>query len=610
MATMFRRFISYCIRLCAGYYIIGLFVCTGISAEPVFKLKGFEYERLVNLPSGSVNVTDNTFIHSEVLGNRILLFYKSDGKLKMSILNTAKKDLKPTQNRVIGEVDRYTNPVIRRDGDKIYILLYIGNEYRLFQLNNPDLKPVKLFSVSSRIGFNYDLHVFKDFYLISLPHIENGKHNCKFMYVSRNGKQPEQPTILFPPIEEETKGRFFPIVNREGNEYSIYFLSRQYASGNKAIHDNLSTIRIRDIFSLHDATVSTMLPKGFSDHPLVYIEYNNKIYFFTPRKRQSIYNLKMIDMQTKLEYHLSPRYAHAYGVDILQKNNMLDLFYIQQVQSNCQLVYRKLDLNKINNVGYMDSDRNSVVTSDSFIIRSYDLCRLKKDTYVFFLPEGKNKIYFSKTDRSTPKIRVNTVYKVNEDRSKVYPQLYWEEPDDPSGIAGYAYAINKLAKYNPETVNLSADERYVPTKHISTGNYVFHIRAIDNFFNVGPTVHVPFEIKPYTSEKRAITVPVAVAVVETNEEIETYDSAPYEVYQNYMNIAREKYNEGNMLYARKYLNLATVILPNRLETFILLQAISKRENKFFNRYRIQIILFFIFIIWMIIWLAVYILAKV
>ena len=158
----------------------------------------------------------------------------------------------------------------------------------------------------------------------------------------------------------------------------------------------------------------------------------------------------------------------------------------------------------------------------------------------------------------------------------MYYDFYWKAPDDPSGIAGYAYVIDTNAATTPATVNLSAGERFVSTKLLNKGSYFLHIRAIDTLYNVSPVTHLPFHIKPVALVRKKIVKRKGAGKISEKISRMVYNTRSFDAFYDYLRKAENKIEANDYIYARKYLNLASVIKPNRMETFLLLQTIQKQ----------------------------------
>jgi hypothetical protein len=69
----------------------------------------------------------------------------------------------------------------------------------------------------------------------------------------------------------------------------------------------------------------------------------------------------------------------------------------------------------------------------------------------------------------------------------------WAEPMDPSGVAGYSWALDAEEDTVPPEKVVSA-ERRAEFDDLQPGTHVFHLRACDGAGNWSEPVHVPFEL--------------------------------------------------------------------------------------------------------------------
>ncbi|MCD6318663.1 carboxypeptidase regulatory-like domain-containing protein, partial [Candidatus Aerophobetes bacterium] len=73
------------------------------------------------------------------------------------------------------------------------------------------------------------------------------------------------------------------------------------------------------------------------------------------------------------------------------------------------------------------------------------------------------------------------------------PVFTWTEPQDPSGIAGYSYSLNKTPTSTPNTT-VDTTARTISYTNIQDGSWYFHVRAEDSAGNWGPANHYTVRI--------------------------------------------------------------------------------------------------------------------
>lgn len=70
-------------------------------------------------------------------------------------------------------------------------------------------------------------------------------------------------------------------------------------------------------------------------------------------------------------------------------------------------------------------------------------------------------------------------------------EIEWKEPDDISGIAGYATILNDQKYFDPTVQNIDAGATSTNVPFLRDGISYFHIRAIDKAGNYSRTIHYP-----------------------------------------------------------------------------------------------------------------------
>jgi len=83
------------------------------------------------------------------------------------------------------------------------------------------------------------------------------------------------------------------------------------------------------------------------------------------------------------------------------------------------------------------------------------------------------------------------------DQNKWYlnndPVFTWTEPEDPSGIAGYSYVLDREPSTLPDTT-IDTTERTKSYEDLPDGTWYFHVRAVDGAGNWGPAGHYRINI--------------------------------------------------------------------------------------------------------------------
>ena len=556
----------------------------------VFSLNGWEYARPLKLPA--LSVQREPFIHAWARRDRIHLLYTHRGKL-MSAVYRGKDVSAP---REVVPVAPYTVPVIKEKDGELYLMVYDGTQFRVLRYSR-EAETKSLISLKHDNPFNYDLFVTDNQLILALPRMVRGekskrrrdmKHLIELRLYNRQGEPAHPKPIPFPEPAANERGMFFPRLMRRQGLYRIFYVVRRQIK--RRLVDSIYYLQTPDLRRLPSLTPNRdKIPNAISDHPPRYIHRRGKTYILLTRKVNARYNLKILRLGTMTEYSISKPYVHSYKPEVLRTGNTVDVFFTVNNRDRYQLGHRAFQLDELADLRDSDISPMTIVTAKNRTVRTYSAARLAAVKYLFFIEQKSRQIYISQTDISVPRLRLRQTVKTDYQKAKRYIEFSWSEPDDPSGIRGYIYTINIESRSVPDGGRLERAETVLTTEYLNPGAYYLHIRAIDGRGNLGPIEHVPFFIRKVERRRRAnrgtspraIPAPSPPAVA---------DIGSYSAFHHYIEYAQVQIGRGNLVLARRALNLSALVLPDRMETYFLLQEIARRENRFWQKYRFPLLL--------------------
>ncbi len=180
----------------------------------------------------------------------------------------------------------------------------------------------------------------------------------------------------------------------------------------------------------------------------------------------------------------------------------------------------------------------------------------------------------------------------------IRPRFFWNEPDDPSGIAGYAVRVDGNPDTVPVVVNQGPGERSWDSRGLKAGEYHFHVRAVDNRGNAGPVTHVPFRVGAemfrgfLALQNRPLSrVEETLRLLEDELALSNdYRKAEYAALLGYYRNAEREMDNHDIPMAVNWVSRAVLIDPGKLETALFLTLAEKRKADFWRRYDIAIVI--------------------
>jgi hypothetical protein len=563
-----------------------------------FTLKGWEYETKLSHQGHPITADDIYFLKTAVLNGKIFLFYKNhDSLMALQFENN-----KVAAVREIQKIDKFTLPVIKANSNILSILFYLNGYYQLMMGESGQLDKMRtIYSFPYPMNYNSDLFVQNHDIVISLPVIINEKPAIKIKALEKKqGNYTSRDWDISAP-DERDKGIFFFRMFKENDKYFSYFIKRFYDSSLKQIRDSLCYFQTSDFSQIKNAKPNLLIPFGWSDHPPDILSYQGNITILISRKRDSAYLLRLLSDKNKIEYPISQEYINAYSPVYLFENGILDLFYLGNLGGKSQIYHRKIDLNRIDQIDSLSSDfSNIAATKPDNNVYALSLCKKGSESYIFYICSNDGAIYYSKTDRSVQGLQIEKELKI--ENNEEYYDFAWKIPDDPSGISGYSYIIDDKPDTLPVIVNLSAQERFVSTKHLKKeGDYFLHIKVIDGIGNSGPVEHIVFSTGKVSEKTIFARINESTSQSKINKAIEfinselslsnDYEKGSYLALLNYYKEVEKNIMEKNYSLARKNLNRCILIDPFRMETALYLQLIKKEEENPFYKYQMLLNIF-------------------
>ncbi|HMB01082.1 MAG TPA: hypothetical protein VKS21_08865 [Spirochaetota bacterium] len=570
-------------------------------------MKGWEYPAALTIKQKLISEKDNIYLSAHSIGSRVFVFFKSEGSLWAGQFSNQKLH----NIKKIAKLDMKTDPVIKKHLSRIYILTYHKEKNTIYSFDEM-MRLNEFYHVNNRYNFNYNFFPFDNIFIFSKPQIISNKYTIQLDAIIKAGKAYQRKHLAFPRIKEDEKGYFFPRIIKKNNMYKFFFLARytrkEKESSNvirEKFYDSIYTFSVSNVLDIDKARPQKIITSGFSDYPPLYFIYQNQDYICFPSKKATLYQIKLLALQDRIEYDISPSFVNAYKVQIFRNPGSVGFYFITHTSDKAQISYRNIDLDKIYNFQYMKTNKTRNLTDPDLAFHNYSITESDKMKYIFFIPDRKNIIYYSREDHFAPVPHVQKkIIKEEYDQSNniFYPRFSWREPDDPSRIAAYASIIDRDKNTVPLYVNHSQKERYKEAANIEPGRYYFHLRAVDNLRNFSKTRHIPFTVYTKKKPKRLPREErERLAMLRLQEEMEKQEALrkklAYPVYLDYIKKAMTSVKQKEYFLAEENINLAAVILPERIESYILLQNIEKKRSRFFYQYKIHLFIAFFILFW-------------
>ncbi|MBI4978350.1 MAG: hypothetical protein HZC28_12795 [Spirochaetes bacterium] len=573
--------------------------CTALSVSGAgFHMTGWEYDRPL-VRNGRPYIADNRdFLEAASIDGALLLFTLSGPLLIMHTVENGTI----VDSKKLFPVDPFTRTVIHSSGGGVFILAFQGGQGTVYRITGRT--PQRLYKCEHRTDAgDADITVSGNEMFITFPVKETNRIVPELVHIKIDGTDSRATPLNLPPFASEDKGIFFPRIYRDGAAYRVFYIARRYDSTKKYLRDVLQTVALNDIALLPQAVPEQLSEIAVSDHPPEYIVSGGTAAIMFSSKRQALYSLRWFSLPDKKEYAVSPPFANAFRERFFAANGIITLFYILQTSGKYTVMSRTIDAARARYAEHWEREQsNHTVIADD--VRTFALAEKGGIRYFFYI-DAAGAIRYSATDRSARSPVPRLVCRSNVSPSAAYYDIVWDEPDDPSGISGYAFVIDTIERTVPDVKNLYPADLSVGTKDYSNGRYVFHIVSIDTLGNRSPAAHCPFTmpampvfipeppIAAVQTVKRipaprskappaSATIPKRTAELPPAPAVDI-ESRRLDAFIAYISAANGAIRAKDYFTAEKNIALAALIYPERPEVYVLLQSITlARRGLFYN----------------------------
>ena len=390
--------------------------------------------------------------------------------------------------------------------DKIYNLepkLLIENEDLLIVYSSPDgeiyiirgrekgqlwYPPLRLTfttAISLDPFFYYD-KVQDKIYIFYLEE-ESGNFTLKTICSLNHGATwQESRTILS--SEKTGVAVFFPFAFVKDGKFYIIYQGR---------FNNDPAVKGRD--SIFIAVIDEKDGKLIKNEPLVSSQQeaqntpiannllNNVFWQESFQNNWNIYMGRLDQDKVSSPVRINTENKNCYGHSVLISKNKdaIKIFWSMMDGSYYQIYSRKFFLKgkKFGNQSSIVSVSNNCYSPDSFLFKGEEMIVWQGE-----MNADQSAIFLQKEDTSAlPPVFLKPVdgeWQTNTDLN-----ILWKAPDDPSGIGGYGFSVNKKADDTNVVLNLPGEVTSLNMKnYLKEGTNVFRIRLFDGVGNASPFV--------------------------------------------------------------------------------------------------------------------------
>jgi hypothetical protein len=301
------------------------------------------------------------------------------------------------------------------------------------------------------------------------------------------------------------RGNFFPSVSHWGNSLYLAWQTKAIESKREILNDEIYYASSANggkswntAKKLTDNVYADFTPYVFTieGQPAI-------IYASRPQKSWAIYLKYMYSGEWSKPIQLSHTTSNAFKPAAVLYRNRIKAFWYDYRNGFSSIVMQDFEiLDDDNKLLAPERTEKNVAQNDtifSVIDGAHQESMLilfgKRFGVIWKRIAGQSKrLYMKLPDISAPAITLKSGTHANTSpywTGKTNGFIYWEKPEDPSGIKGYAYFISEKPDEEPVLLTHSGDITKIEFSNLKEGKNWAHVRVIDNAQNLGPTAHFP-----------------------------------------------------------------------------------------------------------------------
>ncbi len=276
------------------------------------------------------------------------------------------------------------------------------------------------------------------------------------------------------------RGAFFPSVSVSGNQMHVFYQSR----GQNSLKDNIHYFKISgsDRSDIQKLTSSDY--HNFSPRAAIFGNTVHWVWQANPEKNWEIFYQSFNSAARKI----STTNASCYNPQIAYSKKTGRIIVWSDHRKNPPQIFGI----------FMDRQENELVgVSHQISDVRYDAKKpfLFSSSYVdlYYLAGGV--LYRQHVDTEAEKLIISSrTHPERKAVSRNSASFSWKLPNDPSGVQGYAFLVDKSAGTNPDLYNLPGTKTGLSIDYMEPGVYYLHLRYMDKAGNESETSHYNFII--------------------------------------------------------------------------------------------------------------------
>jgi hypothetical protein len=576
-------------------FIYILFISSLFSA--VFNAHGWEYEKRITYKEASSAGKKNICAVRYVDGEAVI-FLLEDDVFSVVVYNETSHN---SRQQVVAEVSLHTKPVVYIDKNAAYVLFHKRGRVHLKRITLGTLKVADIWTYPYKAAADFSLFPAADALFVFLPEIRQSKKTFSLFEIKKSGNSFKRAKD-FMHVHENWKGVFFPGIHEYKNSIILTCVIREYDVQKENLIDSIyiqELKRMQDVDPFKFVRINT---SSLINYPPAFIMIKEKPYILYSGSKNAYFNISIYDVNESIEHTLTGPYVNAHSPNITVSDESFDLYYLSRQNGRDVLCYQNITYRALARYFKTSGRKEILVLTKQGDINSYAIAMLKGQDRIIFTDVLHSGLYMTKRDTSVDVPAVVSYMK--EHNGKVFPYFFIESTPDPAGMLGYAYQIDTVPDTRPDIINMSDGDDSIGTQDLPVGKYYLHIAAVDKLNNVSPVVHLPFSVtvKSNTYSKNpenenkdpnsALIVVTGDAVREagTSARIENVRNADaVRVYYEHIKKAVHHIDKNDYFSARKYLNLAALIDPDRIDHFILIEKNNSLQVNYLLTERILVV---------------------